>query len=145
MQDTQLRLLREQLTQLLAKQSVPPGGTAECAESRQQTCSVAINTSTLLDVSDDRHQDSDVSVKTPHADTQQRMTSPRQCFSDTSQRGVRPPENCDESLKHDQTIASNDTLSLDDLHLTQIQDEAVSVLSDMIVDMPDYGSLSPEK
>ena len=143
MQDSQLRLLQEQLQQLLAKQGSPPsppGGMAGY-ETSQPSCSVAVNRSALRG---DQHQGSDAPVKTLRMNGKTMDTSLSR-GSDTLQSRFELPENCDESTRHDQTIASNDTLNLDELRLTQIQDEAESVLSDMIVDMPDYASLSPEK
>ena len=140
MQDSQLRLLQEQLTQLLARQGAtpsPPGGTAGCEASSQQSRTVAVNTSAPRD---DQHRGCDTHATTLPTNGKTTDTS------DTSQSRLQLAESCDdESTRHDQTIASNDTLNLDELRLTQIQDEAESVMSDMIVDMPDYTSLSPEK
>ena len=109
----------------------------------RQTCSVAINTSVPCDDSGDRHRSSDASdMSCPQSHG--RTTSLQTSF-DTAPSGGRLSESRHESPRHDQTNTSNDTLNLDELHVTQIQDEAESVMSDMIVDMPDYTSLSPEK
>ena len=50
------------------------------------------------------------------------------------------------SIEMGRGTLSNDTLSLGEFQLTQIQDGTQeSIMSDMIVDLPDYTSMSPEK
>ena len=72
---------------------------------------------------------------------------PKPQLTSSPQSQGQPPATMRHSPSQDcGATLSSDNLSLADFQLTQLQDRTEeSIISDMMVDMPDYGSLSPEK
>ena len=171
-QDEQLKQLQEQLARLLAKQnssmhdaSVNTQSDSTCVASEEggndslkEKCSVAVNT-TLMWPNPDQTPASHSSIIQTH---QQDAANPnnnnllqQQSWPNSSNLS---PQQAALSHSHKQRqfpspiqqcngpTMSNDSLSLGEFQLTRLQDATdESIVSDMVVDLPDYTSLSPEK
>lgn len=134
-QEDQLKLLQEQISMLLANQkpTVPVATSARDMATqssktntpvkKKNTCSIAINTS-VWQQQDEQQLTEECSANLPV------MCSPDR----------------QESAEVMATSCRQDTISLSELQLTQLHERTQeSMVSEMMVDMPAYTSLSPQK
>ena len=164
MQEKQLTQLREQLCQLLAKQSMEEAQVLQSAAPKtresatqssgtmtpssaslappKETCSIAINTSLWWPNAVDPQQQQQLAEGSTHSSSLSH--SQKHSKGEVLAKPGPPPQHMcseEEGITH-----SHETLSLGEFQLThQLDRTEESMMSEMVVDMPAYTSLSPDK
>lgn len=176
MQDEQLKMLREQLSQLLAKQSTEGASETKAAsiaakpnmaesatqssnvptpkthsivkEVEKQTCSVAINTSLWWPNGVDRSPNTaDYTQSSSHSQLHSKDVTDEARCRPAKPGPVHHPLNAQRMCSEEEGLTfSNETLSLGEFQLShQLDRTEESMMSEMLVDMPAYTSMSPDK